>query len=115
MDEVYSAGMGGALCDGDGRSRSAPEKHYGSGGTLSGKKYMLSLTFNAPLESFDNKDQFLFLGASVDDLWLPMHMNFRFFGLEGLPTFVCYNVMKSPTIEEDFEAQHGKKDASPAE
>ena len=37
MDEVYSAGMMGALCDGDGRSRQDPSKQYGSGGTLGGK------------------------------------------------------------------------------
>ena len=30
-------------------------------------------------------------------------MNFRFFAMEALPTFVCYDVMKNPSIEEDFE------------
>ena len=32
-DTVYSAGMEGALCNGDGRTRSDPSKQYGSGGT----------------------------------------------------------------------------------
>ena len=68
MDEVYTAGMGGQLCDGDGRHREAPDKQYGSGGTLVGKKYMLSLTFNAPKESFDDAGQFLFQGRGVDDV-----------------------------------------------
>ena len=72
MDEVYTAGMSGQLCDGDGRSRTAPEKQYGAGGTLTGKKYMLSLTFNAPAESFDDQDQYLFQGKGVDDLFLPV-------------------------------------------
>jgi modulator of drug activity B len=103
MDDVYSAGMGGQLCDGDGRSRSDPNKHYGAGGTLQGKKYMLSLTFNAPGEAFDNEDQYLFRGKSVDDLFFPMHMNFRFFGMEPLETFACYDVLKNPQIEKDFE------------
>jgi len=103
MDEVYSAGMAGALCDGDGRSRTDPSLHYGSGGTLAGKKYMLSLTFNAPREAFDDPDQYLFGGKGVDDLLFPMHMNFRFFGMESLPTFACYDVLKNPDIENDFQ------------
>ncbi|MBO9447430.1 NAD(P)H-dependent oxidoreductase [Ruegeria sp. R14_0] len=103
MDEVYTAGMAGALCLYDGRSSKAPKEGYGSGGALVGKKYMLSLTFNAPREAFDDPSQYLFQGKSVDDLWLPMHMNFRFFAMEALPTFACYDVMKNPEIEADFE------------
>lgn len=103
MDEVYSYGMDGRLCNGDGRSRSNPEIQYGQGGTLNGKKYMFSITLNAPEESFNDPNQFLFQGKSIDDLFFPMHMNFRFFGMEPLPTFACYDVMKNPSIESDFE------------
>ena len=103
MDEVYTAGMFGVLCNGDGRSSEAPTKNYGAGGALSGKQYMLSLTFNAPKESFDDASEYLFQGKSVDDLWFPMHMNFRFFGMEDLPTFACYDVMKNPDVENDFK------------
>lgn len=102
MDTVYSAGMEGALCNGDGRTRSDPSKQYGSGGTLGGKRYMISLTFNAPKAAFDDPEQYLFQGRSVDDLVLPMHMNFRFFGMQPLPTFACFDVMKNPDIENDF-------------
>ncbi len=102
MDEVYTAGMGGDLCNGDGRSADAPDENYGTGGTLEGKKYMLSLTFNAPKASFDKPGEYLFQGKSVDDLWFPMHMNFRFFGMEGMETFAAYDVMKNPNIESDL-------------
>ena len=102
MDDVYTAGMGGALCNGDGRSEDAPKKNYGAGGTLKGKKYMLSLTFNAPREAFDDSNEYLFQGKSVDDLFFPMHMNFRFFGMEALKTFACYDVMKNADVENDF-------------
>lgn len=102
MDEVYTAGMHGALCNGDGRDEAAPKENYGAGGTLKGKKYMLSLTFNAPEESFKDQKEYLFQGKSVDDLWFPMHMNFRFFAMEALPTFACYDVMKNPDIEGDI-------------
>ena len=102
MDEVYTAGMGGALCNGDGRTEDAPKSNYGTGGTLAGTKYMLSLTFNAPAESFNDKNDF-FEGKSVDDLFFPMHMNFKFFGMAAMETFVCFDVMKNADIENDFK------------
>jgi modulator of drug activity B len=103
MDEVYTSGMGGELCDGDGRHRPDYKKNYGAGGTLNGKKYMLSLTFNAPAEAFNAPDEYLFEGKSVDDLYMPAHMNFKFFAMEPLPTFSCHDVLKDPQIASDFE------------
>ena len=103
MDEVYTAGMRGALCNGDGRSTEKPKENYGKGGTMTGKKYMLSLTFNAPKEAFNNSKEYLFRGKGVDDLLFPMHMNFRFFGMKPLETFTCFDVMKNPNIENDFK------------
>ena len=38
MGTVYSAGMDGTLCHGDGRTRSDPSRQYGSGGALFGIK-----------------------------------------------------------------------------
>ena len=102
MDEVYTAGMGGGMCNGDGRSEEAPKENYGRGGTLSGTKYMLSLTANAPAESFSDKTEF-FEGKSVDDLMFPMHMNFKFFDMEPMPTFIAFDVMKNAEPEKDFE------------
>ena len=108
MDIVYTNGMDGRLCDGDGRTRSDASKQYGSGGTLSGKKYMLSLTFNAPADSFNDPQQQLFAGKSIDDLFFPMHMNFSFFGMEALPSFACFDVLKNADVENDFKrwAEH---------
>ena len=102
MDFVYSFGMDGRLCAGDGRTRSDASKQYGSGGTLVGKQYMLSLTFNAPAESFNDPNQEFFAGKGPDDLFWPMHLNFKFFGMTPLKTFACHDVMKNPQIEDDF-------------
>ncbi|MEO1031310.1 MAG: NAD(P)H-dependent oxidoreductase [Bacteroidota bacterium] len=102
QDYVYSFGMDGRLCAGDGRTRQDASKQYGTGGTLTGKKYMLSLTFNAPQNAFNDNNQWFFEGKSVDDLFWPTHLNFKFFGMEALPTFVCYDVLKNPDIENDF-------------
>ncbi|KZN64707.1 flavodoxin [Pseudoalteromonas luteoviolacea CPMOR-1] len=101
MDEVYTAGMAGALCHGDGRSAQNPTKNYGKGGALLGKKYMISVTFNAPKQAFDDKNEF-FDGKSVDDLLFPMHMNFKFFNMTALPTFACFDVMKNADVESDL-------------
>ena len=101
MDEVYTAGMGGALCHGDGRHQDNPKANYGKGGTLTNTQYMMSLTLNAPAESFADVADF-FEGKSVDDLVFPMHMNFKFFGMQALPTFACYDVMKNADIDSDF-------------
>ena len=103
MDEVYTAGADGVLCSGDGRHRDDPKRNYGAGGTCGDKKYMLSLTFNAPEEAFNDEHEYLFQGKDVDDLFFPMHMNFRFFDMQPIPTFACYDVIKNPQIESDFK------------
>ncbi len=102
MDEVYTAGMGGALCNGDGRHHDTPKENYGTGGTLTNTNYMMSLTFNAPEESFNDKEEF-FDGKSVDDLLFPMHMNFKFFGMKPMETFACFDVMKNADVESDLK------------
>ncbi|WP_138434908.1 NAD(P)H-dependent oxidoreductase [Winogradskyella algicola] len=103
MDEVYTAGMFGKMSQNDGRTAEKPKKNYGAGGLMQDTKYMLSLTFNAPEESFNDKNEFLFAGKSVDDLYFAQHMNFKFFGMRPLPTFACFDVMKNPNIDNDFK------------
>jgi modulator of drug activity B len=102
MDHVYSAGLDGRLCTSDGRTRKNPDAQYGSGGTCQGKRYLLSLTFNAPREAFDDPAQTFFSGKTVDDLFWPMHLNFKFFGMTPLPTFSCHDVIKQPDVEADL-------------
>ncbi len=102
IDEVYNAGMMGKLCVGDGRKSANPKVNYGGGGKLKGKKYMLSLTFNAPEEAFHQPNEYLFAGKSVDDLWFPQHMNFKFLGMTKIDTFACHDVIKAPQVESDF-------------
>lgn len=102
MDEVYTVGMDGRLCAGDGRNAEAPKANYGMGGTLGGTNYMLSVTFNAPAEAFEDAFEPFFEGGSVDDLLRPMHLNARFFDMAPLPTFAAFDVMKNPQVEADF-------------
>ncbi len=67
------------------------QQKYGSGGLVQGKKYMLSLTWNAPMEAFTDKDQF-FHGVGVDGVYLPFHKANQFLGMEALPTFIANDV-----------------------
>ena len=60
---------------------------------VQGKKYMLSLTWNAPMEAFTEKDQF-FHGVGVDGVYLPFHKANQFLGMEPLPTFIANDVIK---------------------
>ncbi|MCB5197298.1 NAD(P)H-dependent oxidoreductase [Deefgea salmonis] len=100
IDEVFTAGHG-QLYHSDGRSRSHPEQKYGSGGLLQGKTYLLSVTWNAPMSAFTEKNDF-FAGAGVDAVYLPFHKANEFLGMSALPTFICFDVMKQPDIAGDL-------------
>ncbi|MBS1186493.1 MAG: dehydrogenase (quinone) [Burkholderiaceae bacterium] len=99
VDEVFTTGHGKLFRD-DGRSRTAPSKNYGKGGMLQGKSYMLSVTWNAPVEAFTDPVEF-FEGKGVDAVYFPFHKANQFIGLSPLPTFMCNDVMKQPEIEND--------------
>lgn len=103
MDEVYTAGMDGRLCRGDGRSGPNEDHRYGLGGALTDTAYMLSLTFNAPRDAFANPEAPFFEQRGVDDLLWPMHLNARFFGMKPLPTFSAHDVMKNPDVASDLQ------------
>ena len=96
VDDVFTAGHG-SLYASDGRSRSDASKRYGSGGLIQGKQYMLSLTWNAPLEAFDDPADF-FEGKGVDAVYFPFHKANQFLGMTGLPTFLAVDVMKRPDV-----------------
>ncbi|WP_296232866.1 NAD(P)H-dependent oxidoreductase [uncultured Pseudomonas sp.] len=99
LDEVFTAGHG-SLYANDGRTRSDASQKYGSGGLIQGKQYMLSLTWNAPVQAFEDPTDF-FEGKGVDAVYFPFHKANEFLGMTGLPTFICNDVMKVPSIEQD--------------
>ncbi|KAB7651094.1 NAD(P)H-dependent oxidoreductase [Sutterella faecalis] len=90
------------LCGGDGRSRKDPQKKYGSGGKLTSKRYLLSSTWNAPLEAFTDPNQF-FEGKGIDGLFMPLHKTFEFLGMKPCESFMVNDVFKHPTIEADMK------------
>ncbi|GBR04381.1 NAD(P)H-dependent oxidoreductase [Acetobacter oeni] len=97
LDEVLTAGHG-KLYASDGRSRAHPERKYGSGGLLDGKRYMISATWNAPGEAFTDPAQ-LFEGKGQDAVFFPFHKAHEFLAMTRLPTFQATDVVKSPDID----------------
>ena len=97
IDDIFTEGHG-TLYASDGRSRADASKKYGSGGLIHDKKYMLSLTWNAPMEAFTEQDQF-FHGVGVDGVYLPFHKANQFLGMQSLKTFIVNDVIKAPEVE----------------
>ncbi|WP_215750371.1 MULTISPECIES: NAD(P)H-dependent oxidoreductase [unclassified Gluconobacter] len=98
VDEVFTAGHG-SLYANDGRTRSNPARKYGSGGLIQGKHYMLSLTWNAPKEAFEDPEQF-FEGKGIDGVYFPFHKANQFLGMSPLSTYVATDVIKAPAIDD---------------
>ena len=103
IDEVYGyAYANGFLCQGDGRTRSDLNKKYGSGGLQTNTKYMISTTWNAPEEAFEEEGQF-FDAKDVDQILIGMHKTYQFLGMKPLRSFTMYNIFKENTISEDIK------------
>lgn len=100
IEEVFSGGKTLLFTD-DGRSRSSDAK-YGSGGLLKGKQYMISLTWNAPVEALYENDNF-FEAKGNDGVFFSFHKANQFLGMKPVKTFSCHDVMKAPQIERDFD------------
>jgi len=87
MDEVYAYGLFFKGAD-----------QYGRGGLLSGKKYMLSTTWNAPERAFNDPTQF-FKGDGLEGALSHLHRAHEFLGMQPLKSFACYDVIKNPEID----------------
>ena len=105
IDDVFTEGHG-SLYANDGRSRSDASKKYGSGGLIHDTNYMLSLTWHAPMDAFNDAEQF-FHGVGVDGVYLPFHKANQFLGMKTLPTFIVNDVIKAPEVEA-YMAQYRK-------
>ena len=93
IDEIFSAGNGEVTYVNDGRSRDDSSKKYGSGGLMTDKKYMLSLTYNCPTSEFDNKEGF-FSGLSLDEANYAVHKVFQFCGAKAMDTYSMHDIFK---------------------
>ena len=74
-------------------------EHYGEGGLLPGRRYLLSTTWNAPAQVFEDQQQF-FDGRSLEELLLAMHKTQQYVGMRALRSFAAFDVVANPNIEE---------------
>lgn len=98
IDEVFMAGFGKFLTS-DGRDADNPDINYGKGGLMQGKKVMFITTWNAPLRTFTDKNEF-FEGLGVEMVYFHFRKIHEFIGMSVLPTFMCNDVMKNPKFDE---------------
>jgi len=99
MDEVFTAGYG-RLYAHDGRTPDDPAGRYGSGGLLTGRRYLISATWNAPESAFSDPAG-LFEGRGIEALYFPFHKANQMLGLTPFPTFVFADVIKDPKVARD--------------
>lgn len=104
VDEVFNLGLSTkVLLAGDGRTRQDVTRQYGSGGKMQGKKFMISATWNAPREAFDNPNGILMGGKGIADLFLPITSNYKFCGYNILPAFGIFDIFKHPDFPLAFQ------------
>lgn len=70
---------------------------------MQGKKFMISATWNAPREAFDNPNGSLMGGKGTADLFLHITSNYKFCGYEILPDYGVFDIFKNPDISRDLE------------
>lgn len=99
LDMVFETGRG-VLYTSDGRSRKRanPKLGYGTGGILQGRKYMVTTTWNAPLEAFTEAGE-LFYGKTPDDVLLGLHTAHKFLGIDKLKSFDFHDIIKEASVE----------------
>lgn len=104
VDEIFNAGLfSKKFQEADGRSQEDPNKQYGTGGKMYGKKFMVSATWNAPKEAFGNPEQVLMQGKTTSDLFLNLTSSYRFVGYEIMPDYGTFDIFRDQKIESDLE------------
>jgi len=103
IDVVFTEGHDKGIYKSDGRSSKNPAINYGTGGTLHGRKYMVTTSWNAPKEAFTLPGEF-FGETSVDNGPLfGFHRMNAFTGMKPLESIHFHDIMKSPDIDQEFK------------
>lgn len=104
IDVVFTAGHAKGLYLSDGRRTATPEINYGTGGSLGGRKYMLTTSWNAPQTAFTLPGEF-FNETSVDDgPMFGFHKMNSFLSLEKLDGYHFHDVEKNANIDRDMKS-----------
>lgn len=107
IDVVFTAGHNKGIYKSDGRSAEDPTINYGTGGLLTGTKYMLTTSWNAPKEAFTLPGEF-FNERSVDDGPLfGFHRMNAFTGMKPIQGIHFHDVEKNADVENDLKRYRG--------
>ena len=100
IDTVFTEGHENGIYKNDGRSRSNdnPKLHYGTGGLLQGRKYMLTTSWNAPVEAFTVSGEFFDMNDE-DQVMLGVHKMNQFAGLTMIAGYHFHDMEKGVTNE----------------
>lgn len=99
LDLVFTAGHKKGIYNSDGRKAANPAINYGTGGTLHGRSYMLTTTWNAPETAFTLPGEF-FNQTSVDDgVMFGFHRMNAFTGMQKIGGFHFHDLEKNASPE----------------
>ena len=103
IDVVFTEGHAKGIYNSDGRSSANPAINYGTGGTLHGRKYLLTTSWNAPKEAFTLPGEF-FSEKSVDEGPLfGFHRMNAFTGMIPLESMHFHDIEKNADVPRDLE------------
>ncbi|PKK36704.1 hypothetical protein BWI96_10000 [Siphonobacter sp. SORGH_AS_0500] len=99
VDKVFTAGHRKGMFYSDGRKADNPNINYGTGGTMQGRKYLVTTTWNAPETAFTLPGEF-FNQTSVDDgVLFGFHRMNAFLSLERMEGIHFHDLEKNVTQE----------------
>lgn len=99
IDKVFTAGHRKGLYYSDGRKSDNPAINYGTGGSMHGRDYLLTTTWNAPETAFTLEGEF-FEQKSVDEgVMFGFHKMNEFTGMTSRPGFHFHDVEKNNSPE----------------
>jgi modulator of drug activity B len=103
IDVVFTEGHRKGIYRSDGRKQDNPSINYGTGGSMHGKKYMVTSSWNAPATAFTLPGEF-FLQKSVDEgVLFGFHRMNAFTGMTPLEGMHFHDVEKNADIEKDLK------------
>ena len=103
IDVVFTQGHANGIYRSDGRRSANPTRNYGTGGSLQGKKYLVTTSWNAPKEAFTIPGEF-FNETSVDEGPLfGFHKMNAFTGMLPLESIHFHDIEKNANVVKDME------------
>ncbi|TDE15396.1 NAD(P)H-dependent oxidoreductase [Dyadobacter psychrotolerans] len=103
IDVVFTEGHRKGIYRSDGRKQENPNINYGTGGSLQGRKYMVTSSWNAPAAAFTIPGEF-FNERSVDEGALfGFHRMNAFTGMTPLEGMHFHDVEKNADIVKDMQ------------